>query len=78
MAKIRANLRIYRTSKLMTQEQFAAVMGVNRQLYGNVEVGKRQGSTAFWEALRIAHNVPVADMYALQMIEEVGEEVEKD
>ena len=78
MAKIRKNLRIYRNTKLMTQEQFAAGMGVNRQLYGNVEVGKRQGSTAFWEALRIAYNVPVEDMYALQMIEEVGEDVEKD
>lgn len=64
MAK-RMNLVKFRGSQALTQHEFAEKMGVKRQMYSLVELGKRQGSPEFWAKLQKAFELPDAEMYPL-------------
>lgn len=62
---MRTNLKILRVKNKMSQEEFAKKIGCNRATYSAVEIGSRCGKRSFWEAVRVAFNVPDAYMWEL-------------
>lgn len=65
----RMNLKLFRVSKNLSQQEFADVLGVQRQTYAMVERGQRRGSDAMWAALKKKFDVPDADMWQLMQKE---------
>lgn len=66
----RHNLYLLRCDKKLTQAEMAEKCGVSRRTYGLIEAGERGGSAKFWSNLKQAFNVPDAEMYPLQKLEE--------
>lgn len=67
---MRKNLKIFRATKLLSQEQMAATIGVTRSTYAAIENGDREGRKTFWRLLQCAFNIPDAEMYGLMKNEE--------
>lgn len=53
----RLNLRIFRVSKVLSQQGMAAKLGYKRALYGHVESGRQAGSEDFWRKLQEVFNL---------------------
>lgn len=68
--KIRINLKVYRVSHNMTQEEFANKIGISRAMYSLIEKGDRFGSFDFWMKLQITFNIPDEEMFKLMKIED--------
>lgn len=66
----RHNLYVFRCSKRLTQAEMAGLLGVSRATYSYVERGERSGTGEFWGNLQRVFNVPDAEMYPLQKLEE--------
>lgn len=69
----RLALKQLRIAHDLTQEEMAAKIGVNLVRYRNIEGGTRAGTIDFWHALQQAFNIPDADMWQLQKLQEGGE-----
>ena len=66
---IRLNLRLFRVSLNMTQEEFASEIGISRAMYSLIEKGDRFGSFDFWLNLQKAFDIPDEDMFRLMKSE---------
>lgn len=66
----RHNLYMFRCDKKLTQAEMAGLLGVSRATYSYVERGERSGTIEFWGNLQKVFNVPDAEMYPLQKLEE--------
>lgn len=60
---MRNKLKALRAEHLMTQGEMAAILGVSRTAYINIENGKSNGSIEFW--VRVAKEFPDADIVEL-------------
>lgn len=49
---MRKNLKLLRVSHDLTQGEMAALIGVTRTTYCNIENGKSKGSITFWLSLK--------------------------
>ena len=65
----RKNLKLFRVGKDLTQEQMAERIGVCKATYNFVEIGKRQGNSAFWQNLQREFDIPDEEMFALMKTE---------
>ena len=61
----RTNLKLFRVSAGMTQQEFAAKIGCARSTYALIEEGTRDGRVQFWNNLKTAFNVPSESMFDL-------------
>lgn len=59
----RHNLYMFRCDKKLTQGEMAKKTGVSRTTYSYIELGKRDGSQAFWSAFQREFNIPDEEMY---------------
>lgn len=66
----RTNLKIFRTAHKLRQTDIAVDLGISRATYSFIERGLRSGTTEFWNRLQQKYNVPDAEMWALQKIDE--------
>lgn len=73
----RHNLYMFRCDKKLTQAEIAAILGVSRATYSFIERGVRSGTNEFWATLQTTFNVPDAEMWKLQKIEEKEHSYEK-
>ena len=64
MAK-RLELKVFRITKDLTQDEMAEACGVSKSTYCLVEQGKRKGSLDFWNKLQEAFKISDADMWNL-------------
>lgn len=68
---MRLNLKIFRISHDLTQEEMAEKIGVSRMTYSNVESGRRGGQLdVFWNNLQKAFNVPDSEMYNIMKLDD--------
>ena len=72
----RHNLYMFRCDKKLTQAEIAAILGVSRATYSFIERGVRSGANEFWAALQTTFNVPDAEMWKLQKLDERKEPCE--
>lgn len=70
---MRTNLKILRTRSNLTQREMAAVLGFTRQTYADVENGKREGSSKFWNRVFDKFGIPDEEMQSLMRDFEVQE-----
>ena len=70
MKRKRHNLYVFRHDHRLTQTEMSKKCGVSRATYAFIERGERSGTSEFWSKLQQSFNVPDADMYPLQKIEE--------
>lgn len=68
---MRYKLYMLRCSKKLTKGEMAEKTGVSRVTYTLIENGKRDGSQAFWEAVKREFGVPDEKMYPLMQKSEV-------
>ena len=61
----RHNLYMFRCDRKLTKGKMAAITGVSRTTYANIESGKRDGSHEFWGNLKREFEVPNSEMYDL-------------
>ena len=62
---MRTNLKVLRVKNHLTQVQMADEVGVGRQTYAAVEVGKQRGNEEFWNAVQNRFDVPDSEMWGL-------------
>lgn len=62
---MRTNLKLFRVTKRMSQDEFADAIGCTRATYSSIESGKRDGRLAFWDDLQKAFGIDDAEMWAL-------------
>ena len=67
---MRTELKVLRTRHKMTQGEFADKLGLNRANYAMIEIGKRNGTMAFWNKIQTTFNIPENDMWSLMKNEE--------
>lgn len=61
----RINLKIFRIRHGLTQSDMAERIGCDRNAYGAIELGKRDPSISFFNALQSAFDIPDAEMWGL-------------
>lgn len=66
--KKRWNLIKFRGSLALTQSEMADRIGVKRQTYSLVELGKRRGSEEFWSKIKNTFDLNGDDMWSLMQI----------
>ena len=66
--KARTNLKIFRVSLKLTQEEIAKKIGCNRGTYAAIENGSRNGRADFWLSLQKAF--PTANIGELMKVDE--------
>ena len=66
----RHNLYMFRHEHGLTQEEMGKKCGVSRPTYAFIERGERSGTGEFWGNLQREFNVPDAEMYPLQKLDE--------
>ena len=71
---MRTNLKVFRVAHKLTQAEMAERLGVSRATYVYIERGARSGTIDVWSTLQRVFNVPDAEMFSLQKLDE-GEEV---
>lgn len=49
---MRMKLKLLRVSHNITQEELAAILGVSRNLYADIENGKADGKPWFWQEVQ--------------------------
>lgn len=54
---MRKNLKIFRIKQELTQGEIADIVGCNRNTYGAIENGKKDGKLQFWNALKKAFDI---------------------
>lgn len=62
----RQNLKMFRLSHDLTQEQMAEKIGVDRQRYHHIESGNRLGRFDFWQKLQVAFDLSGEDIWQMQ------------
>lgn len=67
----RTNLKVFRTAHKLRQTDIACDLGVSRATYSFIERGIRNGNAEFWNRLQQRYNVPDAEMWSLQKLDEV-------
>ena len=67
---MRTNLKVFRVSNHMTQEEIAKKLGVSRAVFSNIERGHSDASGDFWDKLQNVFSVPDEEMWALQKKDE--------
>lgn len=68
---MRTNLKVFRIAHKLRQTDIAYELGVCRSTYSFIERGIRSGDAEFWNRLQQTYNVPDAEMWALQKLDEV-------
>ena len=66
---MRTNLKLLRVKNHLTQIQMADELGVGRQTYAAVEVGRLRGSEELWKSVQARFGVEDAEMWALMQNE---------
>ena len=70
---MRTQLKLFRVSQHLTQEQMAKRCGTSRNNYNFIEQGKREGSAEFWFKLQKEFNVSIELLHELREVEERGQ-----
>lgn len=66
----RTNLKVFRTAHKLRQTDIAYELGVSRATYSFIERGLRGGTAEFWRNLQRTYNIPDAEMWLLQKLDE--------
>ena len=66
---MRTNLKLLRIKNHLTQFQMADELGVGRQTYAAVEVGRLRGSEELWKSVQTRFGVEDAEMWTLMQNE---------
>jgi DNA-binding XRE family transcriptional regulator len=53
----RTNLKVFRVSKNMTQDEMSKDIGYCRTTFCEIESGKREGRASFWKAIKNAYDL---------------------
>ena len=68
---MRLNLKLFRVSHDLTQEEIAEKIGVSRVTYYNVESGNRGGQLdVFWKNFQEAFDIPDSEMYNIMKLKD--------
>lgn len=62
----RIALKQFRIGKMLTQQEMADKLGVDRTKYAAIELGKRHGTFVFWSTFQNVFEVPDENMWKLQ------------
>ena len=63
---MRTELKVFRVSQHLTQQELADIMGVSVSTYNLIENGKRRGSQDFWIRLKHEFNLTGDDIWNFQ------------
>ncbi len=63
---MRHELKIFRVTQNLKQEEMAAKLGVTTSTYSKIENGKARGSQAFWLKLQSEFNLEGGEVWNLQ------------
>lgn len=66
----RLQLKVFRVSNGLTQQEMADKLGCTRSRYVGIEAGRRDGGQDFWEALQKAFEIENEKMWELMNKEE--------
>ena len=66
--KMRHNLKVFRVTHNLTQQQLADKLGVSVSTYNLIENGSRRGSQKLWETLQKEFNLDGGKVWELQRI----------
>ncbi len=70
---MRMNLKLFRISRNLTQEQFGKKTGVTRAVYSNIERGRNDAPPKYWATLQKVFGIPDEQMYTLIKETDVSE-----
>lgn len=62
---MKINLKVFRIKRHLTQADMAALIGVSRVTYSNIERGRNNASEDFWKKLQAEFEIPDSEMYSL-------------